>query len=160
MADGRDKDGKFVKGNTFSVGNTGGRPPEFKTAEEMAEKIAEYIEKEDTLKRPDSYSGAGKGVYTLSGLALHLGFSSLQSLYDYEKRGAEFSYMVNRFRLFLTDWNEKKLYWGGTFPAAKFWLTNWGGYKDERHEKSDSTVHITALDIKSVKSDTPLADDE
>jgi hypothetical protein len=143
--------------NLFALGNTGGRPPKFKTPEEMANKIAEYIEYEDSLKRPDTYSKAGKGVYTLSGCALFLGFASVQSMYDYEKVNQEFSYIIGRFKQFMTHWNEQKLYWAGTMPGAKFWLTNWGGYKDERHEKSDSTIHVAQLNVESVKSDTPLA---
>lgn len=132
--------GRFKVGNAYSIGNTGGRPPLFKDAQEMADKIAEYLNWADSKKKPDSFSGDGKGIYTLEGCALFLGFASVQSLYDNEKRDSEFSYVINRYRLFLTDWNAQKLYWGGTFAGAMFWLKNWGGYKDEVTNNNNTTV--------------------
>jgi len=139
--EGRDSKGKFTKGNLFSLGlSNSGRPPEYDNPEKMANKLAEYLQYEDTLKRPDSYSGNGKGVYTLSGAALFLGFASRQSMYDYENKSTEFAYILNRFRLFLTHWNEQKMYWGGTFPAAQFWLKNWGGYSDESTQNVNQTI--------------------
>lgn len=143
MAEGKDSKGKFTEGNLFHrfVKNwNGGRPPEYETPEELAAELAKYLEYEDTKKRPDSYSGDGKGVYTLSGAALFLGFASRQSMYDYENKSPSFSYVIKAFRLFMVDWNEKKLYWGGTFPAAQFWLKNWGGYSDETKQTVNQTI--------------------
>lgn len=130
-------------GNLFALYNNGGRPPKYNSAEELALKIAEYIDYEDSLKRPDTYSKQGKGVYTLSGCALYLGFNSKASMDDQMKRGEEFSNVINRFKLFLTYWNEQKLYWGGTFPAAQFWLKNFGGYKDEA-TINENVTNLTA----------------
>ena len=127
------------KGNLFALGNTGGRPPKYTDPKEFARKIDEYIQYEDSLKRTDAYSGQGKGVYTLEGAALFLGFASRESMYEYAKK-EEFYYIVNRFRLFVTDFNVKKLYWGGTFPAAQFWLRNWGGYTDESTVNQNQTI--------------------
>lgn len=141
--EGKDSKGKFTEGNLFHrfVKNwNGGRPPEYETPEQLAEAIAKYLEYEDSLKRPDSYSGAGKGVYTLSGCALFLGFSSRGALHDYEKRSPLFSNVIGAFRLFMTHWNEQKMYWGGTFPAAQFWLKNWGGYSDETKQTVNQTI--------------------
>ena len=146
----------------FSIGNNGGQEPEYSDPDEMAKKIAEYLDFEDSLKRPDSYSKQGKGVYTLSGAALFLGFASRQSMYDYENRSPKFSYVINRFRLFLTHWNEQKMYWGGTFPAAQFWLKNWGGYSDESTQNVNQTItakygsnplHTTSESDKDTSSD-------
>lgn len=128
------------KGNLFALGNNGGRPPEYDDPQKMADKLAQYLEYEDSLKRPDTYSGNGKGIYTLAGAALFLGFASRQSMYDYEGKSEEFSYIINRFKLFLTHWNEQKMYWGGTFPAAQFWLKNWGGYADESRQVVEQTI--------------------
>lgn len=133
------------KGNLYAIGNNGGRPPIYESPEAFANKLNQYIEYEDSLKPIDKASGQGKGVYTLEGAALFLGFATRDSMYDYAKK-EEFSYIVNRFKLFLTDWNVKKLYWGGTFPGAMFWLKNWGGYTDEtiQHQKQEVTnVTIT-----------------
>jgi len=111
-------------GNLFALGNTGGQPPKYDDPKVMNKKIAEYLDYEDADKK------TGKGIYTLSGVALFLGFASVQSMYDYEKRSEEFSYIINRFRLFMTHWNEQKLYWGGTYMGSQFWLRNHGGYSD------------------------------
>jgi hypothetical protein len=139
------------KGNLYALNHGYGRPPIFKDAKDMADKIAEYIDWEDSLKKADTYSGQGKGVYTLSGCALFLGFASVQSMYDYEQRDEVFSYVVKRFRLFMTHLNEQKLYWGGTFAGAMFWLKNWGGYTDEA--TVNNKQHITNVVIEEKKRD-------
>jgi hypothetical protein len=146
------------KGNLFALGNTGGQEPKYDDPQEMMKKIAEYLDYEDSLKRPDTYSKAGKGVYTIEGCALWLGFASRQSMYDYEKKSKEFSYIVNRFKLFLTHWNAQKLYWAGTMPGAKFWLTNWGGYTEETTQNQN--VVTTELKIETVKGTPKLEDSE
>ena len=157
MAEGRDKDGKFAAGNLFSVGNNGGRPPKYDDPAEMEKKIAEYLEWEDQWKKPTA-KGEGKGIYTLEGCALFLGFATLKSMYDYEKRSPEFLYTLNRFRMFLTHWNVQKLYWGGTFTGSQFWLKNKADYSDESTLNQNTVVR--EIKIEEVKVDTPLADDE
>ena len=143
--EGRDDKGKFSYGNIFRQGltNNGGLEPMYSDSEAMGMKIADYLDFEDTMKRPDQYSKLGKGLYTLSGCAYFLGFATRQSMYDYEKKDPKFSYVIKRFRLFLTDWNEKKLYYMGTFPGSKLWLTNFGGYSEE------STVNQNVTEFKT-----------
>ena len=134
--EGRDEKGKFTAGNLFRVGMAGhGLNPNYEDAETMSLKIAEYLDWEDNQK-----DKANKGVYTLSGCALYLGFSSRQSLYDYEKRSPSFSYVIERFRTFMTHWNEQKLYWGGTYMGSQFWLRNHGGYSDESTQNLKQTI--------------------
>ena len=143
---GKDERGRFTRGNLFSINNTGGRPPHYETPEEFNTKLAEYLDFEDFMKK----QGQGKGLYTLEGAALYLGFASRQSMYDYTNRNSEFSYIVNRFRLFLTHWNVQKLYWGGTMPGSKFWLTNNGGYADEVIQQQNQTItHVQPQVISS-----------
>lgn len=157
--EGRDEKGKFTTGNLFSLGlSNSGRPPKYEDPQEMVKKIAEYLDYEDSLKRPDSYSKAGKGVYTIEGCALWLGFATRDSLYDYEKKSPEFSYIVKRFRLFLTHWNAQKLYWAGTMPGSKFWLTNFGGYTEESTQNVNQTV--TELKVEQVTNTPKLEDKE
>lgn len=144
--EGRDEKGRFVRGNLFSTGlQTSGRPPIYSTHEEIAAKLDEYIAYEDYMRG----NGKGKGIYTMEGAALYLGFATRQSMYDNEKRDAEFSYIMLRFRSFLTDWNVKKLYWGGTMPGAMFWLKNHGGYTDEviQHQKQEIS-HVEIVEKK------------
>jgi len=140
-------------GNSYALGNTGGHPPIIKTPEEMSQKITEYINYRDSIN-----GKIGKGLYTLEGLALYLGYKDVQSLYDNEKRTEEFSYVVNRYRLFLIDWNVQKLYWGGTYMAGQFWLRNHGGYADETTQHQNT--RITKIDIEVIKSDVPLSTSE
>ncbi len=157
--EGRDEKGRFTAGNLFSLGlQNSGRPPKYEDPKEMLKKIGEYLEFEDTLKRPDTYSKQGKGIYTIEGCALYLGFASRQQMYDYEKKSPEFSYIINRYRLFLTHWNAQKLYWAGTMPGAKFWLTNFGGYTEES-TVNQNTV-ITELKVEQVGGTPPLEDKE
>lgn len=121
----------FKKGNLFSIGNNGGREPLYDDPQKLSDKIAEYIEFED------NNSGGkkeGKGKYTLEGCALFLGFCSVQSIYDYEKRNvnhAEFAYVIKRFKLWMQDYHVKGLKWGGTVYGSIFWLKNKSDYKDE-----------------------------
>ena len=153
--EGRDEKGKFKEGNLFSIGNNGGRPPEYKNAEELNAKIGEYLDWEDQWN-DKSAKGEGKGIYTLSGLALYLGFATRKSLDDYAKRSAEFLYVINRFRLFMKHWNEQKLYWGGTFQGSFVWLKNHGGYSDE----TQNTSKVELMQIEVVKSEVPFASSE
>lgn len=151
---GRDEKGRFVKGNLFSIGGYNhGRPALYDSPEVMFDKIAEYIEWEDSQK-----GGIGKGVYTLEGCALFLGFASVQSMYDYEKRNTDFSYVINKYRLYLTHWNVQKLYWAGTTQGAVFWLKNKSDYRDEVTQHQIQT--ITEVKPVIVQSDTPLSDKE
>jgi len=159
--EGRDEKGRFTNDNLFQrfVKNwNGGRPPFFEKPEDLAQKIAEYLDYEDSLKRPDTYSKQGKGIYTLSGCALYLGFSSRDALQEYEKKDPLFSDIIKAFRLFMTHWNEQKIYWGGTFNGSSFWLKNWGGYKDESTQNQIQTV--TQVNPTVISSGVPLANKE
>lgn len=144
-------------GNLFSVGNTGGQPPIIGSPKEFAEKLAAYIDYEDELKPRDSKSGQGKGVYTIEGAALFCGFASRQSFYDYAKN-KEYSYILDRFRLFMTHWNVQKLYWGGTFTGAQFWLKNHGGYVDESTQNQNQI--ITQVSPTVITNSPPLSNSE
>ncbi len=154
--EGRDEKGRFSHGNLFHKFVkewNGGKPPKYGTPLELAEKIAEYLDYEDTLKRPDTYSKQGKGLYTLSGCALYLGFVSTSALQSYEKRDPLYSRVISAFRLFMTDWNEKKLYYMGTFAGSKIWLTNFGGYSEESTVNQNTTV--TELKVEQVNGNSP-----
>lgn len=135
MAEGRDEKGRFTYGHLFSLGNKGGVEPMYSDPDVMVEKIAEYLDWEDQFKGKE-----GKGTYTLEGCALYLGFKSVQSMYDYENRDAKFSYVVNRFRLFMTHWNVQKLYWGGTFAGSSYWLNNKADYSNEVTQNLKHTI--------------------
>lgn len=156
---GRNELGQFLPQNLFALGcKTSGKPPIIKTTKELITKLSEYIEYEDKKKRPDSYSKEGKGIYTIEGAALFLGFQSRQSLHDYANRNPEYAYVIDRFKLFLTHWNVQKLYWAGTFPGAKFWLMNHGGYKEEVTQNQNHTV--TTVEPRVFYTDIGFAESE
>jgi len=88
------------EGNRFAVGNNGGRPLIYETVEEIIPPINEYISQH--LKETSEGSGQWvlSGSPTVTGLALHLGFSDKSTLHDYKKR-QEFSHVIKRALLFI-----------------------------------------------------------
>lgn len=79
---------KTMFGNKFALGNNGGRPPYYKTPEELENKCSEYF-----------YNSVTEKVKaTITGLTLYLGFCELSSLTDYENK-KEFSHIIKRARL-------------------------------------------------------------
>lgn len=88
------------EGNRFAVGNNGGRPPIYGTVDEIIIPINEYIEQH--LK--ETFEGSGHWVLTgsptVTGLALHLGFSDKSTLHDYKKK-QEFNHVIKRALLFI-----------------------------------------------------------
>lgn len=133
------------KGNRYGLGNeNAGRPLLYETPEEFKRVAEEYLE---TTKNT-----AGAYKPTLTGLVFHLGFESLQSFYDYEKREA-FSYTVRRLRLFIQSCYEQQLY-GFAWSGAAFALKNLGkeDWKDEITEHSNQT--ITKVEIVEKQRET------
>lgn len=140
---------QFQKGNRYSVGNEGGRPPHFKTPEAMEEKCAEYFtyclgewKEKVVMTRVD-----GKDVpqldefgdplvlrkcirpaetVTILGLTLYLGFTSRQSLFDNMKRGQEFSEVLLRAKAFVEMDYESRLANRDKAHGAQFALMNMG----------------------------------
>ena len=116
------------------------RPPKYKTPEELQEKIKEYFTNCPD-KRP-IYNKLGKKVaevpeLTLTGLALHCGFCSRQSFYDYEKKN-EFSYTIKRARALIEQVYEKLLQ-RGLGAGAIFALKNFG-WRDNQDQDNDETI--------------------
>ncbi len=126
------------KGNLFGIGNNGGRPPIYSDVKTLEDKIKGYIDYEDSVMGKE-----GKGRYTLEGCALFLGFCSVQSMYDYEKRSDEFSYVIKRFKLWMVDYHVKGLRWAGTTMGSIFWLKNKSDYKDEINTNSNIELNAT-----------------
>ena len=95
------------------MGDLGGRPPLYNSAEEMQIAIDQYFD-ETSIK-------------TISGLAYHLGFESRQSFYDYESK-PEFSYTIKRARTKIEIHYEEKLQ--GTTPTGPIFALKNLGWKD------------------------------
>ena len=84
-----------------------GQPPIYESPEDLQDKVNEYMESLKVSKDPA----------TITGLALHLGFCSRQSFYDYEKM-PEFSYTIKKARLTIESKYEIALH-GDPRPDAK-----------------------------------------
>lgn len=104
-----------------------GRPPLFETADDLQKAVESYLEETPVEK------------YTITGLALSLGFESRQSFYDYEERG-EFSYIIKRSRLFVENAYELKLS-GNNATGSIFALKNMG-WKDKTEVEQSGGLSI------------------
>lgn len=76
-------------GNTYALGNTGGRPAYYDTPEEFAAAVIDYFD----------YCKTNATKTTITGLCLYLGFSSRTSLEDYIAKNEEFMYIGKRAKL-------------------------------------------------------------
>src|SRR6478609_132401 len=101
-----------------------GRPRIFNSADELEKAIQDYFDK-------------NPGNYTITGLALNLGFESRQSFYDYEKEG-EFSYTIKKARLTVEAFYESKLL-SNNSTGAIFALKNFG-WKDKQDVEHSGTM--------------------
>lgn len=109
-----------AKGNTYALGNNGGRPAHYETPEDLAYQVNLYFD----------YCKKDKVKATVTGLALYLGFCSRASFDDYEKRNDEFSYIIKRAKLAVENSYELS---GQTIDI--FALKNMG-WKDESINKT------------------------
>lgn len=127
--------------NQYAIGNEGGRPALFETAQDMLDKANEYVEK---------CMEGDKCKVTISGMAYHLGFASRQSMYDYEERGDEFSYAIKRLRLFVESCYEAALY--SQSPTGGIFALKNMGWKDKQ-EIDGSFNHKKTVDLENVTDD-------
>jgi hypothetical protein len=112
-----------------------GRPPKYKTAQEMQDKIDEYFETQVWSKPYLDKEGnvlttkTGKPVMdikppTVAGLSLFLDFSDRASMYDYKKK-EKFTHIIKRAVSKIEEFAEIQLTQGNS-TGAIFWLKNHG----------------------------------
>lgn len=125
-----------------------GRPAKFDSEEDLQEAVDAYF---DFCKEEGER-------YTLTGLALFLGFQDRQSLYDQENRGDGFSCIIKRARLKVENSYELALFSKNCIGSI-FALKNMG-WKDKQeidnsHEfKNKPTIILDFGDInESYKGD-------
>lgn len=138
--------------------NKGGRPPIFSTTEELENKVNEYFNIETC---PDkrmvilkSFEEGEKGEYvdhvphyTITGLAMHLGFESRQSIYDYIKRSDEFSYIIKRACLRVENNYEVMLTEKGIGAGMIFALKNMKWVDKQEIEQKVTEVPLIQDDV-------------
>lgn len=141
----------------------GGRPPFFESAEQMQELIDKYFEECDGKILTDEDGNPvrnkdGKIIrddrrpYTITGLALALGFNSRTSLLDYEGK-EEFLNTIKRAKSRVEKYAEERLYDKHGSNGAKFSLAN--------NFKRWSEKQTIEADVKNTMNITvELVDDE
>lgn len=113
---------------------TVGRPPKYKSKEEIEEKINEYFEecKGEVLKDDDGnvvFNKFSQPVIvdshppTVTGLALALGFASRQALLNYQGK-KEFNDTITRAKTKVEQYAEERLFDKDGSNGAKFSLAN------------------------------------
>ena len=107
----------------------------FDDPEKMQEAIDDYFENYQPV--------------TITGLALHLGFESRQSFYDYEKREA-FSYTIKRARLRIETYYEGKLV-ANNAAGPIFALKNMG-WKDKTETEVTGQMGFTWNEQKTYEA--------
>lgn len=131
-----------------------GRPPKYKTAEEMQDIIDEYFDNcqgtlytdQDGEPKLDKY---GNEIYlgakppTVTGLALALGFNSRQSLLNYEGKDA-FMDTITRAKARVEAYAEARLFDKDGANGAKFSLANNFKSWKERSEVETTNINIDA----------------
>ena len=128
-----------------------GKPPYYKNAKAMQEKIDAYFNEcaespildDDGNAITDKY---GKPVFrtarppTITGLALALGFNSRQALLNYQAK-PEFHDTVTRAKSRVECYAEEQLYTPGAANGAKFNLTNnFEGWAEKQQIQGDLNV--------------------
>jgi hypothetical protein len=139
----------------------GGRPPKYKTKEEIQEKIDAYFEEckgeilRDADGNPilDKYGNPiryGERPLTVTGLALALGFNTRKALLDYQGK-AEFMNTILRAKTVIERYAEERLFDREGANGAKFSLANnFDGWREKQQIEADvnskSTIVIDLVD--------------
>ena len=136
-----------------TVRNAVGKPPKFRTKEEIQDKIDAYFKEcEGELLTDESgkvvYTSKGNVVYirepkppTITGLALALGFASRQALLNYQGK-KEFNDTITRAKSYIEEYTERRLFDRDGVQGAKFSLINnfkgWTAEQSKAHFDNDS----------------------
>lgn len=134
--------GGAPKGNKNAVGHGEGRPLAYKTPGELQKAVDKYFNScQAQAKDKDGnleYGKDGEPIYifikplTITGLALSLGFTSRQSLLNYQER-VDFVDIITRAKLQIEDYLATASMDNKAFQGCKLNLTaNFGGYADKQ----------------------------
>lgn len=134
--------------------NVVGRPPMYKTVEEMQEKIEAYFKScegellKDNDEKPimDKFNQPiliGAKPPTITGLALALGFASRQALLNYQEKD-EFNDTITRAKSRVEQYAEERLFDRDGANGAKFSLANnFEGWKEKQSIEADVNSETT-----------------
>lgn len=138
-----------------------GRPPMYKSVEEIEEKIEAYFREcegtpltdKDGFPMLDKYGNPiiyGQRPLTVTGLALALGFTTRLSLLNYQAK-PEFMNTITRAKTYIERYAEERLYDKDGANGAKFSLANnFEGWREkqtiEADVKNDVTINIELVE--------------
>ncbi len=134
-----------------------GRPPKYKSKEEIQEKIDAYFEEckgrevfdADGIPMTDKFGNtirADAKPLTITGLALALGFSSRQALLNYQAK-SEFNDTILRAKARVEQYAEERLFDKDGANGAKFSLANnFEGWKERQHIEGSIDTSVSKLD--------------
>lgn len=137
---GRDEKGRFLQGHQETW-----RPPKYKTAKELQEKIDEYFKSGFNTREVIISIGGGKKqkvkipVLTITGLVLFLGFADKSSFYDLEKN-QRFSHSIKKARTFIEKEYEEQIQLGN--PAGAIFALKNFGWSDVVEQKHSGSVLV------------------
>lgn len=121
---------------TKPTGEPVGRPPKFKTPEELEKMIDQYfIDGVRTKLRIVAGKPIEVPMPTITGMVLYLGFCDKSAFYDYEKKPL-FSHSIKKARTFIELEYEELMQLG--VSTAIFALKNFG-WRDTQEIKHDAT---------------------
>lgn len=127
------------KGNKYALGNNGGRPPKYKTPEELNKKCIEYFD----------YCEENKIRITISGLPLFLGFSCRSNLDKYAEKSQEFKYIIKRAKLVIADAKENE---GRAVDIFALKQMGWKDSKSTDITTKGESINLTNEQIKIINS--------
>lgn len=133
--------------------NKVGRPPMYKTVEEIQTKIDAYFEScKGTVYTDDEGTPVldkfgrpvivGERPLTITGLALALGFNSRQSLLNYQEK-EEFVDTIMRAKAVVEQYAEERLFDKDGANGAKFSLANnFEGWKEKQQIEAEVNSEV------------------
>lgn len=150
----------------MSQGQGGGKPPIFKTEQELIDKINEYFKYiQGEFEEVTEYDSDGKPYVltkytrhaepcTITGLCLFLGFDSRQSFYDYGKSN-KFSYIIKKARMLVENAYEKSAITAKVPTFHIFALKNmgWSDRQEIDHTTGGEKIEPTKIVFGSNRQD-------
>ena len=149
------------EGGTTVGKRTVGKPPKYKTPEEMQERIDAYFKScegeyrtapsgELLLDRRGKPTRTGDAPLTMAGLQNALGFKSHRSFTDYANKKA-FRLVIMKARLRVEQYAEERLFDQDGYSGAAFVLQYGFGWNKE---KAGNTVSMVSVNITTSKENT------
>lgn len=117
-----------------------GRPRKYDSVESMQEAIQNYF---DSVKQED---------LTITGLALHLGFTSRKDLINYEGYSEEFHHTIKKAKLIVENGYEGDLKKHGR-PGTIFALKNFD-WIDKREVENTGTPFVGMINPKDLENES------